>query len=130
MATFAQVKRFEELCHRAQRPVPEALARRSQYKVADELFRLERELDETDLLRADLVESIADMSRRLLCHVVAVDTLDGRTVGLPYRQILALVLQKYPSARTKLKGLHWSAVHLRAEGVRMAQKRPHGMKRL
>ncbi len=77
----------------------------------------------------DVPETIVAMSKRLLRHVFATDPTDGRTVGLMYSTIVALILKKYPKATTSLECLRWYCVHMRAENDRLPQKRPRPLTR-
>ncbi len=88
------------------------------------LEQREPEVISDDLLRPGESETVRSLSERLLMHVFRVDPADGRTVGLMYKTILGFVLGKIPSARTKISGLRWYAVHLRERGNKLPQKRP------
>lgn len=87
-------------------------------------YEVAEKLDEAALIQADKPETIRSMSERLLTHVHYVDESDKRTVGVMYTSIIALVRKKFPKAQTSIECLRWYAVHMRAEGRRLPQKRP------
>jgi hypothetical protein len=87
-------------------------------------YDVAEKLDEAALIQADKPETIRSISERLLQHVHYVDDADKRTVGVMYTSIIALVRKKFPKAQTSIECLRWYAVHMRAEGRRLPQKRP------
>lgn len=104
-------------------------AKRGQSKIQAEIEKLEQELGGVDLMRIGTVETIRTMSERLIMHVNRVDPGDDRTEGLTYREILAMIHEKFPKAETSVECLRWYAVHMRAEGKRLPQKRPRPLVR-
>lgn len=92
-------------------------------------FTVLEELDEEKLIQPRVPETIKAMSYRLLQHVHGVDPTDGRTVGLLYGTIVALVKKKFPKAQTSLECLRWYAVHMRQEDIKLPQKRPRPLVR-
>lgn len=73
-------------------------------------------------------ETIRETSLELLCHEDFTNN-DGRTVGLPYSDILNAVRELFPDCETSLECLRWYAVKVRANernfvGYKLPQVRP------
>lgn len=65
---------------------------------------------------------------------VEADHPNARSVGLPYKVILARVKRRFPTHKTTMFGLYWYAGRIRMgdpgyEGLRLAQRRPSVMTR-
>lgn len=55
--------------------------------------------------------SIKELACTLLCETV--DTIDGRSVGMSYSDVLARILEQRPNAKTSLNCLRWYAGKIR-----------------
>ena len=81
-------------------------------KLEAQLAELTKKLPQPKAKRAEGEETIKAMSCRLLCEVVATSE-EGRTIGRPYQEILDLIMEARPEAKTSLNCLRWYAGKIR-----------------